>query len=115
MATTDFQPVVNYDKSVTIASGQQTSGAVDLSGCVLVGLDMPSAFTGTTVTFTVSSSQSGTYKTLYKDGANVSVTVTASRQVVLQPADFAGVRFLKVVSGSAEAAERTITLVTRPV
>jgi hypothetical protein len=41
-----------------------------------------------------------------------SVTVGTSRYVALDPAVFAGVKWVKVVSGSSEAAERTITIVT---
>lgn len=102
---------------VVIASGQTTSGAANLShGSTLVAIAMPAAFTGTTLTFTGCDTESGTYKALYDDAGNaITVTCAASRYIVLDAANFAGVPYLKVVSGSSEGAERTLRLITRNV
>lgn len=99
--------------AVTISSGGTTSTVADLSGKALVGMHLPAALTGTAVTFTVDNG-SGTYNTLADGaGADVSKTVAASKFINLAPSDFAGVNKLKVVSGSSEGADRTITLVVR--
>jgi len=103
--------------TVTIANGQTVSDALDLSraGFSLVGIVTPAALTGATFTFQASA-DGVTYNAVYdKTGALVSVTVAASRYVVLAPADFAGIAYLKVVSGSTEGGARTIGLVARPV
>ena len=102
--------------TATIAEGDTVSGAVSLVGVTILGLITPAALTGTALTFQVSASAAGAYVPLHDaTGAAVSVTVAASRAYYLSPAIFAVWRAVKVVSGSAEAADRTITLLTGPV
>jgi hypothetical protein len=102
-------------RTVTIANGQTTSDALDCINGTVVGILTPAALTGTAFTFSVSA-DGVTYNTLYSDaGTAVSVTVAASRYIYLDPTVFAGVRYVKVISGSAEGAQRIITLVLRPV
>lgn len=115
--TSEFQPKTCFDKTASIASGQTTSGEIDLGGCALVGVFMPAAFTGTTLKIQTAPASGGTFVTL-QDGAgsDYSLTVAASKYVpVSNLAIVAGMRFIKFVSGSSEAADRTITLATRPV
>lgn len=116
MADSDqFQSVVSFDKSALISNGQQVSQAIDMAGNTLTGLIMPSSFTGTSITFQ-SSVDNTTFIDMYDTAGNaLSVTVAANRWVAFAPQDFAGVRYLKLKSGSAEAADRSITLVLRPV
>ena len=100
---------------VTIASSGTVSTAANLLGMRLVGIVTPAALTGTALTFQ-GSADGSTYTALYDTaGDAVGATVAADRWVVLDPADFAGIPYIKAVSGSAEAAERTITLIVRPV
>lgn len=47
MATTDFQPVLNFDLQVVIANGATTSNAVDLLGTSLGALITDAALNGT--------------------------------------------------------------------
>jgi hypothetical protein len=102
--------------TVVLASGGTTSAEIDLGGTMLVGLQMPSTFTGTSVTFTVANASGGTFQTM-KDGAgnSVSKTVAASQYIAIDPTLFRGVRFCKIVSGSTEGADRTITVYSVPV
>lgn len=98
---------------VSIANGQTVSGAIDLQGLVICQIIMPSAFTGTAITFQ-SSINDGTYQALYNSAnTQMSITVATSRSYNIAPTDFAGCRFLKLVSGSAEGGSRTIGIVTR--
>lgn len=112
----NFQPVNCFDLAATIAASGTTSAAVDLEGAALCGLFIPSAFTGTAITFQTAPTLTGTYVNV-KDGAgnDYSKTVANSQFIPIAPSDMAGVRFLKVVSGSTEGAQRVITLATRPV
>jgi hypothetical protein len=104
---------ISYE-SVTIANGQTTSGAIKIFGTTLCGVVVPASFTGTTLQF--QGSHDGTnFNTLYKDGADLSVTVTSSKFVVLQPADFAGVNYLKLVSGSAQTGDKVLYLACRAI
>jgi hypothetical protein len=98
--------------ALTIANGQTTSNALDLREKVLVGLQF-ATMTGTALTFTASS-DGVTYVAL-KDsaGAAVSFTIASDTYTVIQPAILAGVRYLKLVSGSSEGAARTITAIVR--
>lgn len=107
--------------ALTIASGQGHSGAVDLAGDVPVGVRLPDAFTGTALTFEAAESNPATnlagaaFKVVKNAaGASVSITVAQGTFVTLDPALLAGVRWLKLVSGSNEGADRTVYLTTRP-
>ena len=97
-----------------IANGDTKTQAIDLGQATLCGVFVPSAFTGTAISFEASSTLAGTYVAV-KDGlgASVSMTVAAGQYILIDPALMAGVRFLKVVSGSAEGAARVLTLAAR--
>lgn len=100
-------------ETVVIANGGTVSGAIDLQGLTLCGVILPSAFTGAAITFQVSD-DNVTYQAAYNTSNNaMTMTVTQARTYMITPTDFAGVRYLKLVSGSAEGAERTIKLLTR--
>jgi hypothetical protein len=116
MATKDFQPVINFDLEVVIANGATTSNAVDLLGTSLLAFVTDAALNGTAFTFTVSNDLAGTYVPLKRmsDGTALTAVVAVSGQYATNPADFASVRFLKIVSGTAQSgAATTIKLVNR--
>lgn len=101
----------------TISSGQTVSNAVDLRGHDMLAFILPAAFTGTTIRFQMSPTAiDGTYYDCYNIG-NVAMeaTVTQGRAYFIEPQDLAGIRFIKLVSGSAEGADRTILIGTREV
>lgn len=104
-----YQGQFNPGVSTTILSGATASSAISCGGLVLVGFILPAAFTGTAITFTVSDALAGTYRPLY-DAANslVSMTVAQGRVYAVDPKNFQGVQFLKLISGSAEGADRTV-------
>ncbi len=103
--------------TATIANGQTVGVAVRIPPptnglAVLCALSMPAAFTGTAITFQVSIDGGTTWNALYDDtGTLVTVTVAASRHIRLIPSLFAGLDHIKLVSGSAEGAARSIGLV----
>jgi len=100
--------------TVTIANSGTVSTAAQLFGMRLVGIVTPSALTGTAMTFQASADGS-TYTAMYDtDGNAISYTVAASRWIPVTADVFGGVPYIKVVSGSSEAAARTITLVVKP-
>lgn len=121
MATNEFPPIVSFDRTatITIATSTTVSEAVDLSGCALVGIFVPTNFDGTQFKFQVCSTLGGTYVSLQDgDGSSSAFTVTtaASRYVPLDNlAILAGVRFLKIETLTAQADTDTVfTLATRP-
>jgi len=104
-------------KSVVIANAATVSSAIELARDERpVMIETPAALTGTAITFQ-GSIDGTTYVPVYEvGGANAySVTVGTSRAVALDHRVFAGINYLKLVSGSTEAAERTIKVVLRPV
>ncbi len=116
MQSSDYTPVVQTDKTATILSGQTTSAEVDLCGTQLVGLYVPAAITGTSVKLLAAPVSGGTFVTVQSSGADFTLTVAASKYVPIENlAVVAGLRFIKLVSASTEAADRVITLSTRPV
>jgi hypothetical protein len=99
-----------------ISSGQSLSAGIDLGVYRLVGLSIPATFEPTTLTFQ-SSFDNSTYNNIYEStGVEKSVTVGISRRVILSPADFYGIRYIKVRGGTSASAtnvsgDRTIKLI----
>src|SRR5712692_5814070 len=102
--------------SVTISNGAALSPAVDLTQYSLVGLVMPSGWTAANLTFQ-GSADNNNFFDVYDSGSEVNVgSAAASRYIVFNPTAFAGLRFLKVRSGTGatpvnQGADRIITLV----
>lgn len=107
-------PVLDTTFVATIANGQTTSPQVDMMEHVLCGIFLPAAFTGTALTFLASDVTGGTFVSVRDgDGAAITKTVAAGQYAPVDPADFAGIRFLKVVSNAAEGGARTLKLAGR--
>lgn len=107
-------------KTATIANGASLSGAVDLGQSRAVRLVMPAAWTAASLTFQTSYDGT-TYNNYYNaDGTEYTVQASSSRSILLPLADFVGIRFLKVRSGTSSAAvnqgaERVIGVQAVPV
>jgi len=113
-----YQPALQT-VTATILGTASLSAAVDLMGGRLVGIQMPSAWTAAGLTFQASA-DGETYADLYDDGGNeVGGSAAASRYIVFDAgANFEGVRWLKVRSGTAASAvnqdaTRTLTLAVK--
>lgn len=106
-------------KPAKIASGETVGVAVDLRGQRLVGIKTPADLTGTTLTWHVSESASGTFYAAHHLNtlaatATVLTSVADDKYIAL-PFDKAPANcWLKLVSGSAEAADREFFLFTEP-
>lgn len=106
--------VVQAVTFTTATSG--LAAAVDLYGVRPVALQMPAAWTTGNITAQVSKDGT-TYANLYdRSGTEYTITVTASRYVILDPADFVSVRYIKLRSGTngtpvAQATGRTVHLI----
>lgn len=98
---------------VTIGSGSTTSSNLSTQGLGVVAIILPSAFTGTTMTFNGSDDGTNFYPMYNTAGTALSCTIAASRMVVFSPGDLVGPQFIQLVSGSAEGGARTIQCVTR--
>jgi|TARA_B100000287_G_scaffold383527_1_gene389365 hypothetical protein len=103
------QDIVQIDSGSTASEGSNTDGML------LAAILFPSAMTGTTVTMQWASSPGGWKDVKETDGSAVSYTVSTDDIVRVDPSGwaFASTGFLRVVSGSTEAASRKITLLYR--
>ncbi len=105
---------------VTIANGTALSAEVDLGGAVLVGIQMPAAWTAANLTFQAAEKAGGTFNNVYNDaGTELTVTAAAARHILLaSPYALAGMRYLKVRSGTSgvpvnQAADRAMFLLVK--
>lgn len=101
---------IKAQKTAVIAISESDSAEVDLGGYDLCGITMPAAFTGTAISFKVATASGGTFNVVHDGGSLLSETASASKYIVLDPNQFKGVQYLKVVSNGTEVAERTLTL-----
>ena len=104
----------SVETSVVIANGATTSGAFHKGHANCIGLEMPAAFTGATIRFTVARTLAGTYQALRDvNDVLVSVPVTVSTSKTLNGdvmTALAPWQFIKIVSSGAEGGERTIQI-----
>lgn len=101
--------------TVTIANTETTSGAADLGEMAVVGIQTPASLTGTSFSFLASADNSTFVEVRKVDGTVYTLTVTSSKYYVVPPADLAGIRYLKIVSGSAETGAKVISILQRQV
>tara|TARA_X000001388_G_C2224271_1_gene120526 strand:- start:1346 stop:1678 length:333 start_codon:yes stop_codon:yes gene_type:complete len=100
---------------IQIDSGSTASEGSNTDGMLLSGIIFPSAMTGSTITIQWASSPGGWKDVKETDGSAVSYTISTDDVVRVDPSGwaFASTGFLRVVSGSTEAAARKITLLYR--
>jgi hypothetical protein len=101
--------LIDVSDNATISSG------VNTDGMLLTGIVFPAAMTGTELTFDFSIDGTNWYDVVETDGTAVTYTVTAGDAVRVDPSGwaFASSGFIRVTSGSAEAADRSIKLIFR--
>lgn len=98
--------------TVTIAEDGTTSQAIDVGEWLIAGIVTPAALDGIAFTFTGALTEDGTYRVLRdSSGTDIEVTVSTDDHILIEPQTFAGVSWVKLVSGATETADREITLV----
>lgn len=105
----------------TIANGGTVSNEVDLRGLYLLGVQIPAAFTGATLTIQVAekkTAEGGVYGAAsFSTGtgalAPVSLTATAATAVWFNTNQLIGNCFITLTSAGAEGAARDIILYVR--
>ena len=109
----------NY-QSVTIASGGTASTGIEATGTNRGSFQLPSAFTGVTVTVQVSNANvatadlvpEATWTNCPVEGNEVAAITASTDDALCLPVKSANFRWLRLVSGSAEGAARTILIWT---
>lgn len=109
-------PVSNDTQTLTIVSGGTASTSYRANNMAAYGLQMPAAFTGTSISFKVSA-DGATFQALYEvdDPATgtqrqVTLAVTASRNYALPDALTPWKAFM-IVSNGVEGADRSLVVV----
>lgn len=103
---------IHNTATATIANGQTDSAAFYVGAKIPISLQMPAAFTGATVSFQ-GSQDNVTYQVINSAGAVYSEPVTQGKDVALDGNILAAYPYLKIISASAEGADRAIVVVTR--
>lgn len=97
-------PVVHL--TATIANGASLSNALLINEAMLVGIIMPGTWTTANLTLQgAGENDESTFNNVYdKDGTEVTINAAASRYITLEPAKFAGIKQLKIRSGTSGSA-----------
>ena len=95
--------------SVAIANAATDSAAIDIAAMITGGFIIPSAFTGTSVSYKVSYTTSG-HQPLYDQYGNQVTTPVAVNRAFPFPQEAAGFASLIITSSGAEGASRTLQL-----
>jgi hypothetical protein len=94
--------------TATIPISTTTSNIISTNGMSLVGCQLPATMTGTSISFTVATSATGTFQELDNASGKVTYTIAGGKFIAINPVDFYGVQYFKIVSGSSEAAARSL-------
>lgn len=106
--------VISY-QTVTIPSGQTDSDAIELVRNSIVGVRIPAAFTGTTISILESNSATGTFNPISPAGGAATYAAAVNTTIGIPFDNAACAMFCRIRSGSAEAANRTLTVITRTI
>ena len=103
-------------ETITIDIGETESNSVDLRGMTLCGVYLPSVLTSSSISFKVSYDNNAAYIPVMDGlGSTLSKTVAQGQYIKLDPSEFAGIQFIKVVAGTSEGDNREIKLALRQV
>ncbi len=103
---------------LTIANGQTTSDAFDAGEMGIMGIQFPAAFTGASITFTVSTDDS-VYQELNEVSDDAVGTAGPTKVLVTQgksytlPDALTPWRYFKIVSASAEGGARSLVVTAK--
>lgn len=104
-------------ETLSIASSGVVSSTLTLLGRPLVALQFPTAFDGTTVNILASHDGSNFHSYYDRAGVQYAITVAtvASRYILFDPTDFAGVPYLQLSTASQTGGARTVIAILRDV
>lgn len=106
----------NIQETVVVTAGaDQRSTSVDLGSRILVGLQMPTALTSTTLTFQEFNNVNKWIDVTKVDGNAYVVTVAANKHIVIPATDLQGLSCFRLIMGASEAANRSILVITKPI
>lgn len=98
---------------LTITAGATTSSVLDVQEAIIAGAAFPATMTGASFTVEVSAFSSGPFAPLLDDTGAAYTRPLAGNDRYTLPGDLAAWNYARIVSASAEAATRTITVNTK--
>lgn len=110
-----FASVRRSVEVATIANGASLSDAIHVGDAIAGMIEMPSGWTAADLTFQVSSNGE-TYRDFQDGGGEYTLNAAASQAILLSGADWIGVRYFKIRSGTSsvpvnQGAERSLSVV----
>lgn len=117
MRAKEYLQQLNVDDSVTLEIGETISYPLNTYGTSLVGMIVPSSFSGTELSIQGALTGSGPFYTMKNSsGDAVSITISGAGYYALAPQDFTSLQFLKFVSNATQVSEDCIIqVVTRAI
>lgn len=111
------EQAVSFIDEIIPSTGTKSNGQQLEGGVSLVGLIHPILTTSTAITFESSVDGVTWYPLMDSSGAAISVTVdpATAEHVQLDPATFAGIKWIKLVVADAQADDRVCKLAVRGV
>jgi len=97
-----------FSRNITLSNGQtDATDIIDLQGTALLSIYIPTGFTGNSLSFKVDSNLTSDNLKQFKasDGTEVNMAVTPDTCIGIVPIDFAGVRFLQIVSNVSQVGD----------
>lgn len=109
-------PAQHIDFTATVLNGQTKSDAIDIHGCNIVGIVVPSTFDGSNITFEAASQIDGTYGPVRNTaGSSVTITCAAGDRVAdLDATVFVAFRYWKLVCGTSQTGDTAFTIIAQP-
>lgn len=99
---------------VIIASSGTVSTIAELQGQFVVGLQMPAGWDAASLTVQAARQGSDVFYTLYDEaGTAKTLVVDASRNIILDPADFMLASRVKLISSAMQTSERELFILIR--
>ena len=104
--------------TVDIDSNVAVGDSINLADDRLIAIIMPSAWTTAALTFQASLGNGVWYNVYKEEGTELSYAAATSRWIIVKPTDFAGMKYLKIRSGTSgtpvsQADDRSIGIVKR--
>lgn len=111
----NFNRKITFDKEAVILSGQTESNEITLEGASVVGLFVPSGFTGNYLYFYLWDGENFVQASVpdATEDLDMQLKVLPSRAFPFVPVDFAAFQKIKIVAGTAQASDITIRLICR--
>lgn len=114
-------PDNRISETATIGAGQNASNVLDLNGCVLTAIAVPSNWTSANISLSVSNDNINWYALYNTGGTEYILNVPGSlpAQLAIDPTVLHGARYVQVISGTHGAKVNqvnavSLTVVARP-